>query len=199
MTEMFWPSTGYTPIHSAATPLPAASRQPPPHPTGPRPLTGDTWRTLIEAPISVAAGVAAGGTYGKLRAYREWGAFVQATRHPDATFAESPLVRAVLAGLHSRSGSQKPHRPIFNVGPDIDRAEVRATALAACRDVAVVLAGVPPAEADTFRRWLVAVAESVAASATDGSFLGVGGHGARPDEQAMVRVIAETLGVAEHS
>jgi len=160
-------------------------------------LTFGEWRTLIEAPLFVAAGIAAAGSFAKFRAYREWVAFVHAIRAPGARFADSPLVRSVRAGLHARASSSKLHHPIFNVGPDMDGAEVRAAALEACRDVAEVLSRAPADEADAFKRWLVAVAEEVASSAKGGGFLGFGGRRTRPEEQAMVRAIAEALGVAD--
>jgi hypothetical protein len=163
----------------------------------PHRFTADEWRTLIEAPIFVAAGVAFAGSFGKFRAYREWVAFVRAIRTPDEAFADSPLVRSVCAGLHARETSSKPHHPIFNVGPDTDGTEGRAAALAACRDVVGLLADVPADEADTFKRWLVAVSEAVASAAKAGGFLGFGGRRTRPEEQAMVRVIADALGVAD--
>jgi hypothetical protein len=159
-------------------------------------LTFGELRTLIEAPIFVAAGIAAAGAYGKLRAYREWVAFVHAIRTPDPTFADSPLVRSVCAGLHARANSSKPHHPIFSVGPDMDRAAVRASALAACQDVARVLSDVPADEAGAFKHWLVAVAVEVASAAKEGGFLGFGGR-ARLEEQAMVAAISDALGVAE--
>ena len=157
------------------------------------------WRTLVEAPVFVAAGIAAAGEYRAFRVYREWLRFVHAIRTPDPRFADSALVRDVRAGLHARASSAQPHHPIFELGPDVDAGRVRSNALAACREVAAVLAATPPGEADAFKRWLVAVAEEVAGAATEGAFPSFGRHRVRPEEQAMVRAIAAALGADDRA
>lgn len=97
----------------------------------------------------------------------------------------SPLVRDVVAAVY-----HEPDDRPEEFRRDAGTAEV----MAACREAARLLAGrVDRANADAYRRWLLAIATRVCHAARTGGLLGIGGAALSPAERRFLAGLTGAL------
>ena len=154
-------------------------------------FTDAEWGLLVGLPQSVltAASSATPDSARKTRAESAAGLDVIA----DARASASPLVAAVASGLVSEVGD--PERgeepPVIEPG---DPAGYAADVLARAAEAnALLTAKAPVADAETYKHWLVEIAESVVGAASTGGLLGIGGEVVTDDERAFRDALAKAL------
>jgi hypothetical protein len=114
-------------------------------------------------------------------------------RHPDDL--DDPLIGSVIYWLEERLKTEQP----FPDYVEVAQAEgARETAMETLREVTVLLdMRTTPDEAAGYKRWLMRIAEHVAAAGKeDQGFLGHGGVLVNATEESTLAEIATTLGVA---
>ena len=154
-------------------------------------FTDAEWGLLVGLPQSVltAASAATPDSTRKTRAETAAGLDVMS----DARVSASPLVAAVAGAIVSRVGDPdlgeeppviEPGDPIAYAQDVLDRAaEVNA----------LLVAKAEQADAETYKHWLVEIAESVVGAASTGGVLGVGGETVTDTERAFRDDLAKAL------
>lgn len=154
-------------------------------------FTDTEWGLLVGLPQSVltAASAATPDSARKTRAENEAGREVIS----DARQAASPLVAAVAGALLSEVGDPElgEEAPVIEPGDPIGYAEdvLQRTAEAN----ALLSAKAEPADAETYRHWLVEIADSVVGAASTGGVLGIGGEQVTPSERDFRDALAKAL------
>jgi tellurite resistance protein len=155
-------------------------------------------RLLRWAPIAVISAVIGSSPGGPVSIMQETGAAVQFFEQTAESHRNNPLIAEALIALKDRFETyfQKPQEGaaneinFFELGKDPNRA------LEACRETNILIKfKADPSEADEYRRWLVALADSVAKGAKEGGFMGIGGELVNDKERAILESIARILGV----
>ena len=154
-------------------------------------FTDAEWGLLVGLPQSVliAASAATPDSARKTRTETAAGLDIIS----DARASASPLVAAVAAAIVSSVGDPDlgeeppvidPADPIGYTQDVLDRA-AQANAL--------LVTKVGPADAETYKHWLVEVAEGVVGAATSGGVLGIGGESVTETEREFRDDLAKAL------
>jgi hypothetical protein len=148
----------------------------------------EEWESLMKAPLMAAMAVVAASPSGPVGVLKEMFAVGKGLLE-GAEGTTNPLIAAVVAdvkaGNRPTTPTERPH----------DLAQVKAQALGACRETASLLDRKAPAEADGFKRWLLATAQRAAEAAKEGGVLGIGGVSVSDAEKAALHEVAAALGV----
>jgi hypothetical protein len=152
-------------------------------------FSSDEWENLLRAPMLVAYAVAGAAPSKTDDFIREMAAVADGVVEGERRAAQDSLLGAVAADIiaGAEAGRRGPTERLSN-------AEVRGRALEACRAVADALeTKISPAEAYEYKRWLLVVAEKVAAAAEEGGFLGLGGRQISGSEVSVINEIGEAI------
>jgi hypothetical protein len=153
--------------------------------------TPEEWELLRKAPLMMAAAVIVSDLSGSVGVAREFLSMAQAVEETGQQDDTNELVAALVADL------QAPQAARTEEAEDItDLAETRAKALAESREIAALLARKTTLEEATgFKRWMLSIARRVSEAAREGGVLGVGAKLVSEKETAMLRDLADALGV----
>jgi hypothetical protein len=153
--------------------------------------TPEEWELLRKAPLMMAAAVIVSDLSGSVGVAREFLSMAQAVEETGQQDDTNELVAALVADL------QAPQAARTEEAEDItDLAETRAKALAESREIAALLARKTTLEeAKGFKRWMLSIARRVSEAAREGGVLGVGAKLVSEKEIAMLRELADELGV----
>jgi hypothetical protein len=154
-------------------------------------FTDAEWGLLVGLPQSVltAASVATHDSARKTRAETAAGL----DQISDARASASPLVTAVAQAVVDQTGDPdrgeempaiEPADPV-GYGQDVIGRAAEASALLAVK--------ADPADAETYKHWLVEIAESVVGAASTGGMLGIGGDVVTDNERAFRDALAKAL------
>ncbi|MEU7908241.1 hypothetical protein [Actinoplanes sp. NPDC049118] len=154
-------------------------------------FTDAEWGLLVGLPQAVltAASVATHDSARKTRAETAAGL----DRISDGRISASPLVTTITAAVLEQTGDPdrgeelpaiEPADPVGYAQDVLDRA-AQAAALLANTTAAV--------DAETYKHWLVEIAESVVGAATTGGVLGLGGDVVTEDERTFRDELAKAL------
>lgn len=151
-------------------------------------FTVEQWDLVVKAPLAAGSAVALSGKSGPIQIAQE--AFTLHTALA-ATLENSPsgLVMAVVSRLEGMEPGDL--ETALGGGPSLTAEQARTEALATLKGAAAAVDERLPAEADTYKRWLLDLAHQVAKAAKEGSFLGIGGQKVSAEEQATLAEIAE--------
>jgi hypothetical protein len=146
-------------------------------------FNAEEWTTLVEAPLLAGLRVVTAGRGGTIRESLAMGqAYAEARRKQ----GESEL----LDELVSSPPAMDPGR-LRSAGDDL-----AGTVDSHLRQaVQLVEQKVTAEEAEAYKRFIVTLAETVAAAHREGGFLGVGGQEVSDEERAALDAIRQTLGV----
>ena len=137
-------------------------------------FTDTEWGLLVGLPQSVltAASAATADSARKTRAENEAGRDVIS----DARVSPSPLVAAVAGALLAEVGDPElgEEAPVIEPGDPIGYAEDVLQRAAEAN--ALLTAKAEQADAETYKHWLIEIAESVVGAASTGGVLGIGGE-----------------------
>jgi hypothetical protein len=160
--------------------------------------SSEEWKLILRAPLMAALAVVASSPSGPLGLLREMfavGKLVAETRTQTEHLGGSPneLLRTLVADVATPEGqAQMDLAELRGLAPE----QVRAHAIEACRTLATLLdRKASRDESDGLKRWLVSVAQRVAAAAKEGSVLGLGGTPVSEAEARAIREVAEALRV----
>lgn len=149
----------------------------------------EEWQTLTRLPLLVTLAVMGAGSSDPLQRQRERAALTWALQQTRQRRPANTLVAAVAEAADAAEGATEP--PPAGDGDGAQRLAVDEAARAAT----VLEQRSTPQEAEGYKRWVLAIARTVAAAAREGSLLGIGGVQVSTEERASVEAIAAALGV----
>ncbi|GAA2653907.1 hypothetical protein [Paractinoplanes durhamensis] len=154
-------------------------------------FTDAEWGLLVGLPQSVltAASAATPDSTRKTRAESEAGTDVIS----DGRASFSPLVSAVASALLERVGDPELGEEPPVIEPADPIAYVEDVLGRAAEANALLTAKAEQADAETYKHWLVEIAESVVGAASTGGVLGIGGEAVTDDERAFRDDLANAL------
>ena len=154
-------------------------------------FTREEWKSLLKAPMLAAYAVAGAAPSKQDDFIREMAAVADGVVEGEQRAAKDSLLGAIIADIVANAEDGRAG-PTERVSP----GEVRVRALEVCRAAAAALATkVSAGEADEYKRWVLGVAERVAAAAKEGGLFGLGGEQISGGEVAAINEIGEAIGV----
>lgn len=159
-------------------------------------FTADEWALVRLAPSLVAGGISAADPAGIFASIREAtagaGAMMSALNAGDA-----PELLKAMAADRSIPGIPDPKSLLGEGTRDEQMVNFKKAVLERVGEaVEVVAAKASPAEADSYRRMLVGIAERAASASTEGGFLGFGGVRVSDRERAFITEVGKAAGLA---
>ena len=154
-------------------------------------FTPEEWARLIKAPMLVGYAVAGAAPSRQEGFVREMAAVAEGVVEGEQGAPKDSLLGAVIADIVAHAddeGREQTER--------LSLDEVRGRALDTCRMLAATLeTKVSAEEAYEYKRWVLVVAEKVAAAAKEGGLLGFGGEQVSGSEIATINEIGEAIGI----
>jgi hypothetical protein len=154
-------------------------------------FTDAEWGLLVGLPQSVltAASAATADSARKTRAENAAGR----TQIGDARASASPLVAAVAAAVVDQAGDPELGEDLPVPAPDDPPAYARDVLERAATASALLGGRVADADAETYKHWLVEIADSVVGAASTGGVLGIGGETVTEEERRFRDELAAAL------
>jgi hypothetical protein len=160
-------------------------------------FTSQEWETLRDAPHYVALAVATAGASGPFGSIKE--AFAPAAAIVEAAKGSNDLLRSICDRAELKAAQQAVKGSI--TAQDIKdmkslRTELQKLAEDKARAASTILQEKSTGQdGDTYRSFLVKIAEKTANAAKEGGFLGFGGEWVSKDEKAVLSRITEAVEV----
>lgn len=159
------------------------------------PFTDAEWKTLVAAPVKIGRAIIAiapSGAIGmakEVRALRQ--GLIEAIRQ-----SNNPLLKNL--GLHAQAegGMESLWKNVGQAfGDRWDAENVRKTAITTCQEAATLLKKAAPQDAQAYKECLYSAAQKVAEVGKEGGFAGIGGTHLSEPENALLKDVANTLGL----
>lgn len=158
-------------------------------------FTSDEWTLLRIAPSFVSVGISAADPSGLFSSIKE---VVAGANRTMATLHANNRLELFAALAADRSIPGVPDVDAL-VGQGTREQQLQSFRHAALEQVtsatAVIAAKASPAEADAYRKMLVAVAEDAANAAKEGGFLGIGGVRVSEKERTFIDEVSKAAGL----
>ena len=154
-------------------------------------FTDAEWGMLVGLPQSVLTAASAATSDGARKTRAEYDA--GRAEIADARASASPLVAAIAAAAIAQSGDPElgEESPVIEPGDPIGYAE---DVLDRVAQAAALLAGkAEESDAETYKHWLVGIAEIVVGAASSGGVLGIGGESVTASERDFRDQLAKAL------
>jgi hypothetical protein len=152
-------------------------------------FTPDEWKSLLKTPMLVGYAVAGAAPSKQEEFVREMAAVAEGIIEGGRNVQKDSLVGAVIADIVANADDEQRGQT-----ERLSLQEVGTRALDTCRAVAALLeTKASPAEAYEYKRWVLKVAENVAAAAKEGGFFGYGGEQISGSEVATINDIGEAI------
>jgi hypothetical protein len=152
-------------------------------------FTTEEWKLLIKGPMLAAYAVAGAAPSKQEDFVREMGAVAEGIIEGEGRAAKGSVLEAVIADIYANADDAQRGQT-----EKLSLDEVKGRALETCRAVDVVLQGkVSAEEAYEYKRWILVVAEKVAAAAKEGGLFGLGGEQISGSEIATINEIGEAI------
>ena len=143
----------------------------------------ESWRTLVEAPLSGAMAILSAGKPGPVGLFKEVRALQRTSKHPSD---DSPLVRELAKASRSRKAQQELNR---RLGSPSSKEAMASAAMPGLRAAAVTIATLSPQEADAVVGFVLEMCRAAAQAATDRG----DSDPVSASEQEMLETIEKTL------
>ena len=155
-------------------------------------FTDAEWGLLVGLPQSVltAASVATHDGARKTRAETAAGL----DKISDGRSSASPLVTAIAKAVVDQTGDPDRGEELVAIEPSDPRGYAEDVVARATEAAALLAAKAEPADAETYKHWLVEIAESVVGAASTGGVLGLGGDVVTENERVFRDDLAKALG-----
>lgn len=154
-------------------------------------FTTEEWNGLLKAPMLVSYAVAGAAPSKQEEFVREMAAVAEGIIEGEHRAAKDSLLGAVVADIVANAEDERRGQT-----EKLSLDEVKGRALDTCRTVAAMLeTKVSPEEAYEYKRWVLVVAEKVAAAAKEGGIFGFGGEQISGSEIAIINEIGEALSI----
>ena len=146
-------------------------------------FTDAEWGLLVGLPQSVltAASVATHDSASKTRAETAAGL----DQISDARASASPLVSAIASAVLDQTGDPDRGEELTAIEPADPVGYAQDVVARATEASALLAAKSDPADAETYKHWLVEIADSVVGAASSGGVLVIGGEPVTDDERAF--------------
>ena len=146
---------------------------------------------LIKVPMLAGYAVAGAAPSKQEDFVREMAAVAEGVVEGERRAPKESLLGAVIADILANAEDERRGQT-----EKISADEVKSRALAMCRAAAAVLeTKVAPEEAYEYKRWVLIVAEKVAAAAKEGGLFGFGGEQISGSEVATINEIGEAISI----
>jgi len=150
--------------------------------------SAEEWKAITGAPLAAGLYITLSDASGPLGIAKEAMAVGRAIT--DSSSGDAPdIVKAIAESVRSAGG--RPESPDV---PRTDRAQMKLALIGALQNSIGAVAAKSPAEAEAFKKWLLAVATKVAHASKEGGFLGIGGTEVSTEEQEALNELASGLG-----
>lgn len=154
-------------------------------------FTPDEWKNLLKAPMLAAYAVAGAAPSKQEDFVREMAAVAEGVIEVEHRVSKDSLLSAVIADIVANAEDEQRGQT-----EKLSLDEVKGRALDTCRAVSAALdARVSAEEAYEYKRWVLVVAEKVAAAAKEGGLFGFGGEQISGGEIATINEIGEAIGI----
>jgi hypothetical protein len=152
-------------------------------------FTPEEWKGLLKAPMLAAYAVAGAAPGRQEDLVREMAGVAEAVIEVEHRGAKGSLLGEVINDIVANAEDERRGQT-----EKLSLNEVRARALDVCREVAAALENkVSAEEAYEYKRWVLVVAEKVAAAAKEGGVFGFGGEQISGSEVATINEIGEAI------
>ncbi|HEX8422510.1 MAG TPA: hypothetical protein VF634_03820 [Pyrinomonadaceae bacterium] len=152
-------------------------------------FTPDEWKSLLKAPMLAAYAVAGAAPSKQDDFIREMAAVADGVVEGEQRAAKDSLLGTVIAEIVANAEDAQRGQT-----EKLSLDEVKSRVLETCRDVAAALETKADAqEAYEYKRWVLVVAEKVAAAAKEGGLFGYGGEQISGSEIATINEIGEAI------
>ena len=154
-------------------------------------FTPDEWKSLLKAPMLAAYAVAGAAPSRQEDFVREMAAVAEGVVEAEHRASKDSLLRAVIADIVANAeDDQRGQTEKLSVD------EVKGRALETCRAAAAALGTkADDAESYEYKRWVLVVAEKVAAAAKEGGLFGFGAEQISGSEVATINEIGEAISI----
>jgi hypothetical protein len=154
-------------------------------------FTPEEWKNLLKAPMLAAYAVAGAAPSQQDDFIREMAAVADGVTEGEQSAPEDSLLGEVIANITANAEDEQRGQT-----EKLSLDEVKSKALETCRAVAATLeTKVSAEEAYAYKRWVLVVAEKVAAAAKEGGLFGFGGEQISGSEVATINEIGEAINI----
>jgi hypothetical protein len=154
-------------------------------------FTPDEWKSLIKAPMLAAYAVAGAAPSKQEDFVREMEAVAEGVIEGEGRAVKDSVLAAVIADIYANADDDKTGQT-----EKLSLDEVKGRALDTCRAAAAALeTKVSAEEVYEYKRWVLVVAEKVAAAAKEGGLFGFGGEQISGGEIATINEIGEAINI----
>ena len=152
-------------------------------------FTPEEWKSLLRAPMLAGYAVAGAAPSKQEDFVREMAAVADGIVEGEGKAAKGSLLGTVVAEIIADAADERRGQT-----EKLSIEETRNRALDTCRAVADMLESkVSPEEAYEYKRWVLVLAERVAAAAKEGGLFGFGGEQVSGSEVATINDIGEAI------
>ena len=152
-------------------------------------FTPDEWKSMLRAPMLAGYAVAGAAPSRQEDFVREMAAVADGIIEGEQRAPKDSLLGAVIADIVANATDEQRGQT-----EKLPLDEVKSRALDTCRAAAAALeAKVSAEEAYEYKRWVLIVAEKVAAAAKEGGVFGFGGEQISGGEVATINEIGEAI------
>jgi len=157
-------------------------------------FTAQEWEVLRDAPHFVSFAVATAGASGLFGSMKE--AFAPASAIVEASKSSNELLRGICDRAELKSAQQNLRASITAKDMKALREQLQSLAETKAHDATKILQQKgSPQDLETYRTFLVDIAERTAKAAKEGSFLGFGGEWVSEGERAVLSRISQAVAV----
>ena len=158
-------------------------------------FTPEEWETIRNAPYLAAAAIMVAGRSGILGSIKE--AFVTAQTFYESASSESPLIKALSAQDEVKLSQEFVSSQISFREAGQAPEKLRSLAVEKCQAAVGLLNQKGGAgEAESYKHWVMDIAQKIANAAKEGAFFGLGGERVSDAEKAVLTDLAAALQVA---
>ncbi len=152
-------------------------------------FTPEEWKSLLRAPLLAGYAVAGAAPSKQDDFIQEIAALADGIAAGERRAPKDSLLGSVISDIVANAEDAQ-----RGATERLSTAEVKDRALETCRVVAGLLeAKATPEEASEYKRWILVLAEKVAAAAKEGGLFGFGGEQISGNEVATINDIGEAL------
>ena len=158
-------------------------------------FTQEEWDTLRNAPYLAATAVMVAGRSGIFGSIKE--VFVTAQTFYESASSEHPLIKALSTQDEVKLSQEFVSNQVSFREAAQAPEKLRSLAVEKCQAaVGLLNQKGGTGEAESYKRWVMDIAEKVANAAKEGAFLGLGGERVSDDEKVVLTDLASALQVA---
>ena len=159
------------------------------------PFTEAEWKTLVAAPVKIGRAIIAIAPSGGIGMAKEVHALRQGLTEAIQQ-SNNPLLKNLGLRAHAEGGMESLWKNVGQTfGDRWDAENVRKTAITTCQEATAILKKASPQDAQAYKECLYSATQKVAEAGKEGGFAGIGGTHLSAPENALLKDVANTLGL----